>query len=364
MDRAYSYALRVTRGVRMYAQPPRDWALLCWSLAAAGWDVLEGWGADGVIAALGTTADVEAARACGKPVVNVSSSLAHAGVPSVLVDNTAVGRMAARHLVECGVRSCACIAARGGVHGLRVQGFRQVAREQGLEALPLASPRHRLHIDHRFAAALHELAPPVGLFLAEDNAAEQVIRGCRLAGLEVPGDVLVLGAGDDALDCDMVAPALSSVHIPWERIGYEAARLLELLATGHPEPAAPILIPPTGVTTRGTTRRRGYDDPEVAAALATIHATRRQPATVTEVIAAAGVSRRVLDRKMQVACGRTVSAEIVHTQLQRAKALLQDTELPLDGIARKAGFSSAAHLCVTFKRHLGMTPAGYRRLAR
>ena len=57
----------------------------------------------------------------------------------------------------------------------------------------------------------------------------QVSEACRLADLRVPDDVAIVGVDDDDLLCELARPSLSSVALPSEQIGAEAAALLERL---------------------------------------------------------------------------------------------------------------------------------------
>jgi transcriptional regulator GlxA family with amidase domain len=43
-----------------------------------------------------------------------------------------------------------------------------------------------------------------------------------------------------------------------------------------------------------------------------------------------------------------------------AQELLETTDLPIDRIARRAGFGTAATLRAQFQRHIGTSPSAYR----
>jgi transcriptional regulator GlxA family with amidase domain len=52
---------------------------------------------------------------------------------------------------------------------------------------------------------------------------------------------------------------------------------------------------------------------------------------------------------------------LTQMRLERAKALLRNTEMPLIEIALNVGFSSQAHLTGCFHRFIGVTPGEFRR---
>ena len=97
------------------------------------------------------------------------------------------------------------------------------------------------------------LPRPLGLVSGNDLHGLRALDACRRAGLAVPEQVAVVGADDDAEVCDLSDPPLSSVTFNPERVGYEAAALLERLMAGRSGPREPLLVPPLGVSTRQST---------------------------------------------------------------------------------------------------------------
>jgi hypothetical protein len=56
-----------------------------------------------------------------------------------------------------------------------------------------------------------------------------VLETCQLAGLDVPGDLALLGVDNEEILCENTTPTLSSIQPDFEAGGYEAAHLLEQL---------------------------------------------------------------------------------------------------------------------------------------
>lgn len=48
-------------------------------------------------------------------------------------------------------------------------------------------------------------------------------------------------------------------------------------------------------------------------------------------------------------------------RVEKAKRIMQTTELPLSAVAHMAGFSSQSHFTTVFKHTTGMTPAAWRK---
>jgi AraC family transcriptional regulator len=86
----------------------------------------------------------------------------------------------------------------------------------------------------------------------------------------------------------------------------------------------------------------------------------KQP-TLTDLAAMCGLGRRTFMRRFKASTGQTVSSWVAEQQMTRAKALLQDSALPLKQIAFVLGFSSAANFATAFRRSTGASPSACRR---
>ncbi len=82
---------------------------------------------------------------------------------------------------------------------------------------------------------------------------------------------------------------------------------------------------------------------------------------VEDVLGVLPLSRRVLEQRFKKAVGRTLKEAIVGLQLERAKQLLTETDLPLAAIAAKAGFSTGKYFGDVFCRELGLGAGAYRK---
>jgi LacI family transcriptional regulator len=136
------------------------------------------------------------------------------------------------------------------------------------------------------------------------------------------------------------------------------------LMSGGKAPAKPLLIPPVSVITRQSTDTMAISDHALISALAFIRQNVRRPIQVRDVAARAGVSRRVLERRFEETLGRSPAAHIGKVRLDQVKALLVDTDLPVNDVAEKCGFCSPEYMTAIFRKHLHTTPLRYRRETR
>jgi transcriptional regulator GlxA family with amidase domain len=74
----------------------------------------------------------------------------------------------------------------------------------------------------------------------------------------------------------------------------------------------------------------------------------------------AQMSRRTFDRRFREITGTAPLIWLTHQRVLRAQQLLESTRLPVEEVARRCGFSSAAALRLPFRRFTGSAPAAYR----
>ncbi|MGF1634446.1 MAG: substrate-binding domain-containing protein [Phycisphaerae bacterium] len=315
---------------------------------------------DGLIVQAGTAETVRLIKRLRRPVVNVSSARSQRGVASVVSDDAAVGRLGADHFLRLGFRRLAFFAPDDREFAaLRAGGFTARAAEAGVPVTRTASAGDLADLVRRHALDSHV---PLAVMACNDRAALAALETCRATGAAVPEQVAVLGVDNDELAQSLARPALSTINTARERIGFEAASLLqELIAGRRPEPLVR-LVPPRGVIARRSTDAAAVGDADVAAAVRYVYANAGRPIGVDDVARAGAVSRRQMERRFRAALGRSVHDEITRCRLDRVKQLLLETDLTLPQVAAAGGFRSANYLGTVFRRHVGQTPASFRGL--
>ena len=208
---------------------------------------------------------------------------------------------------------------------------------------------------------LRELPKPCGLLCATDSHAVQLARCCRACGIFVPEQLAVLGVDNDPVLCAVCFPRLSSIELGSERIGYEAAALLDRMMAGQPPPKKGICIEPQGVIARESTDILAIDDIEIAQAVRLIRQQACRHLRVTQITEVLGLSRRLFEQRFQQALHRNPKEEILRHQMERAKMLLSNTDLTITKVAKESGFTSLAYFSRAFRRQIGLTPRDYRK---
>lgn len=86
-----------------------------------------------------------------------------------------------------------------------------------------------------------------------------------------------------------------------------------------------------------------------------------EPLDVAAMARHAGVSPRTFARRFRVETGTTPLQWLLTRRVREAQRLLEETDLPIDAVAWRAGFGTAASLRDHFRRQTATTPTSYRR---
>ena len=371
----FSYGLDyyrdILRGIKAFAESRPQWIFTPIAPLPRVVRAMRPLNHHGMIAHIFNRGLAEALLETGKPVVNVSGVLPDLPIPRVAVDHVAVGRLAATHLLDRGIRHFGFVGyPEHAFSAGREAGFKETLEAAGYRL----SSHYQRDAGHRDPTGLWEwdeglrrwlagLPRPVGILASHDPQGLALSEACRFSDLRVPDDVALVGVDNDDLLCELARPSLSSVELPAERIGYESARLLDRLLT-RPGPYSKVqslLLPPVGVVTRGSSDVLAIGDSEVAAALRFILDHAHEPIQVKDVLAEVPVSRRTLERRVHAARGRGIWEEIRRVHIERCKTLLAETDMPMSEVAKHAGFTEQRQLSVVFRQETGLTPSAYRR---
>ena len=246
-DFGTGYCRGVLRGIKKYAAARPHWVLLPSVPERAAIGALARSKLDGSIGYIFKEGLVEAIERLGKPWVNVCGVLPDLGIPSVVTDDVRTGRLAAAHLLDRGIQSFGFIGhTRHAGSGRREAAFRSAIEQAGYTLnsyhehglRQFDSRVRRWAIRPEFRNWVRSLPRPVGVSAFYDMWGLQLAETCRDLGLQVPSDVAIVGIGNDDLVCELSRPSLSSVALPAEQIGHEAAALLERLMAGSAPPTA------------------------------------------------------------------------------------------------------------------------------
>jgi LacI family transcriptional regulator len=332
---------------------------------------LPGWVGDGVIGEIYTQEDLENLQSLGIPIVNTSSSDLARDVPTVSVDNHAIGRMAAEHLVDCKLDNFAFIGPKGLCHVReRLEGFARALEDAGSKCQTLLYqplPRRSRHeseesVDPSYLKdAVGELKFPVGIMTSSDRVGFSVLEASRQLGLRSPEDIALVGVDNDDIFCQLAYSTMTSIEPNAREVGFQAASLLDSLMNGSTPEQTRIRIPPQRLLFRNSTDMSRSKYPEVARALRFIRNHANEFIDVTNVLDVVPVSRRWLEMKFKEEVGHGIYQEIRRVHIERARELLETTDWPVLRVVRESGFSSAERFDFAFQKLVGMSASEYRK---
>lgn len=334
---------------------------------------LENWQGDGIITRVENRAMTRVIQRLGIPAVYLRNVPLKIKMPSVLTDNAAASRVAFEHLQERGFRHFAFCGYDGADYSdERRESFVNCVERAGLRCHIFEGARKSrksstatyeeegLKDGEWVGHWLRHLPKPIGLMACNDMRGQQVLNASRAAGVAVPDEVAVIGVDNEETLCDLSDPPLSSVVPNTERVGYEAAAVLDELMNGKKPLPHRYFIEPKGVVTRRSTEVLAIEDRQIAAAVRFIREHTCDGIDVSDVVKFVGWSRSTLERRYEKVTGNSPKHDILRFRLNRAKQLLAETDFSLAYIATKIGFAHTEYFSRIFKKKIGMTPAQFR----
>ncbi|HEX4123822.1 MAG TPA: substrate-binding domain-containing protein, partial [Tepidisphaeraceae bacterium] len=209
-------------------------------------------------------------RSLKKPKVTFFGDIPHAIVPTVALDEPAIGRAAAGHLLTRGFAAFAYCGSDAAWSRGRAEGFCQAVVEAGIPTPDLMRgagvdgfPILKELTASKLLRWLKRLTRPIGVMAHNDDLGIAVISAALSLGLRIPGQIAIVGVDDDQVKCESAPVALSSVDPDLPSVGYRSAEILDALLEGRAPPTAPPTVSPLGVKARASTEVLAFADPEV-----------------------------------------------------------------------------------------------------
>jgi LacI family transcriptional regulator len=318
----------------------------------------EEWEGDGIISFHGPSEQfVEWLARANVPVVDMGEEQGISDFPRVMTDNQRIAELAVEHY-----------AARGYKNVGLVWLFDTVVKRRRAEAMSAAAAARGLRfwdvpLD-RLPLLGRQEAFPIGLLAPHDAIAVRALRACEDVGVLVPEQAALMGVDNFTYRCEPAGVPLTSIDPDQERVGYEAAALLDRLMKGEELPQRSIRVPPVGIVERQSTDMVAVEDVEVAKALRYIVENYHKRVGLRDVARVTQISLRRLQTRFKEQVGHTILQEINTRRVGRARALLAETSKKIQVVAGECGFGNSVKLIRVFKQYVGTSPKRYRKTAR
>lgn len=294
----------------------------------------------GVAGAIVFTADCEPLAAEVKklrvPIVDIETYADRYGAPKVISHDEPIGEIAALHLAACEPDKLVLFrpVRMNEITAARRTGFLRGAAKIGLAVVETTPADFDPQALARSGRA--------GVFAVGDALAVEAIHRCLLAGTDVPGRILIVGADDNRLMCETAPVPLSSVNMGFQNKGRIAAELLDRLMRGEPAPARPVIVPVAGVTLRASTACIATGHAELDRLTRHFRENAHRPVGVDTLCDECGVAMRTASHLLRTKSDTTPLALLDASRLTLARRFAASGKLTREAVAHAAGFPSLA----------------------
>lgn len=207
---------------------------------------------DSIIFAAAGTRRITLPPSLGRaPTILVNCFAANDSVPSVLPDEVSGGRSAARILIDAGHTNIAYLTGVPGAWATRarLRGYREELRRAGIDARDQIVLAGNYQADSGYELTLELLAKPhrpTAILCGNDRMAIGALMALREKGIDVPGEMSLVGYDDQDALVTRTSPAITNVRLPFYDMGRWAAerifgRDVEGLAPRTYLPCVPVL---------------------------------------------------------------------------------------------------------------------------
>lgn len=177
------------------------------------------------------------------PIIEIADLPSHPLGHVIGFSNYQVGRCAGKYLIEAGLTSIGAIGGSGEGDVIdhrgeeRMRGFEDELKASGISTQGvLRFGTAPLSYDHGAAAigVLLDKVPDLqGVFAVSDLSAVGVVMECQRRGIDVPGQMSVMGFGDFEIG-RVMNPPLTTIHVDFTELGARTGKsLLALLNDGE-----------------------------------------------------------------------------------------------------------------------------------
>jgi len=338
-------------------------------------------GCKGAFASIQTTIKAEELLRIGIPVIGVATIQNLLNIPFVSANSKEVAQMACEYLLEKKFGNLAFFGlTQAKWSAERLEHFSQYLAKRGYNVHVFkekqvllrndVTPFTRLWINTALNAGqqkliewLKQLPKPVAILASCDIFACYLLNVAKEAGFSIPDEIAILGVNNDNALCNICNPPLSSIAFNFKKAGYDAAKLLDKMISGQETMQGQCIeIQPTHVETRGSTDIYAIDDTAIVEAMKYIRQNGHTPLQVDAIANHVCMSKRLLQLRFHDLIGKSVHDEIIQAHFEIAKAMLIETNLPVDEIAVHSGFHYTSNMRRAFTKITGMLPQKYRQV--
>ena len=328
--------------------------------------VAKEWDIDAVIGQFEPTDDIGLFAENGIVAIAQDYKKKFASIPNVTGDYIGTGWMAARFFLDRGFKNFGFFGFNdvcwsdercdGFRHEVEAAGFGDSFYAYRMQEIDMVWYYQR----NRLREWLRTIPKPIAIMACDDNQGSNLIEACHGIGIKIPSEVSVIGVDNDETLCSLGSTTLSSVQVDIERGGWEAAALVERLVADPAAPAEDVVLKPVKIVQRMSTAAFATTDQQILKAILFIHKNALKKISVSDVMAEAALSRRLLERRFKEVTGKTLYEYITDQKLKYFAEQLAETDEQVINIALSMGEIDTKSISRRFKQLYGCTPVEWR----
>jgi len=281
----------------------------------------------------------------------------------IITNSSRIGETAAENFISLGFKHFAYCGFKHILWSdLRYASYSEKLARHGFEDVHCFADtpgRNKDTNQRKLTAWLKKLPKPIAIFACNDDRALYILEACKSSQISVPEEIAVLGVDNDDLVCNLSSPPLSSIALNFRHAGFQAAKHLDHLMTGHSKNVI-IQVDPVEIITRRSSDIFAVEDPELLSAMLFIRNHYARHIQVSDVVNATSVSRRELEYRFKFKFKKTIQDEINRLRVEYIKKKLLNSREPIYKIADTLEFTDPEHFSRYFKNLTGMSPSSFR----
>ncbi len=191
------------------------------------------------------------------PIILCNEYHHNATVPMVRLDQVQGSYLGTKHLIDQGyTRLAYCMGSTSGLSNDRRKGFFKAVEEAGLDVKPEWIFRDTYTMEDgvkTFQAILKLTDRPTAIFTGGDEVAAAMVKEAKRNGLDVPGDIAILGFDDQPI-ARLIEPELTTIYQPGAEIGGRAMHIfIDCLKGIHERTSESVIELPLSLVVRQST---------------------------------------------------------------------------------------------------------------
>ena len=296
------------------------------------------------------------------PVVLRAGAIDYPNYPMLSGDYERIGEMAAEFFYKQHYLNYAFYGYTGLTwSNLRQHGFEEFLSKKNMTVHNLTTDISKPD-EEELKQWLMGLPKPIALLCTNDVLAARVAEICQEKGIRIPEELSLLGIDNDEFLCNIAYPSISSIHLDFERQGYElGAAIFNMHNNRHISPIR-IAVHPIGIIERNSTLRHNIQDPYIRQIVDNIDANYDTPVSLKDIVKDIPLSRRAIELRFKKEMApETILSYLYRQRVRKMCHLLSTTDMPVSIAAEKSGFSDVFNVGRTFKHFTGVSPAQYRK---